>query len=152
MSFGIWWRNDPFIFPNHHQSITAWLGDTRPRRSGLAVCRVGCVMDNRDEFEVWYADNRTEFSDHVFSLMTWNAARASQWRPVTDGRIENNKEYFVYSPTERVKCFTAIKYGEIHGGWWRSNGEEPAPHDDYFGDGDLGVTHYCELPQPPENV
>lgn len=71
-----------------------------------------------------------------------------EWHLVDD-QVSEWKEYFVYSPTQDVKVFTASRSGPIHGGWHRTNGGGLAAHDSFYGDGDLGVTHYAEMPNPP---
>lgn len=92
-------------------------------------------MDNRDEFEAWYADNHTEFSDHDFSLMTWNAARASQWRPIAEAPKDGQAALICSSN------HLWITVGKFVSGKW-TDGLWPL----------LDPTHFMPLPQPPENV
>lgn len=114
-------------------------------------------MDNRDEFEAWYAreyladgQNITETDRALLrsgyrsalidrSFIAWNAARASQWRPIAEapkdgslvliGFLKDNGKWFCETAYWDYRDWSASA------GWLVTN-----------------PTHFMPLPQPPENV
>ena len=62
---------------------------------------------------------------------------------------ESHTEVLVYARKEDVRVFAACYFS---GGWHRSSSGNYAPLDDFYGDGEIKVTHWMPLPEPPERT
>jgi hypothetical protein len=67
----------------------------------------------------------------------------SPWRPIATAPKDISTDILVYAPRHGVfiACFVY--------GWIRTSSGRATPHDDFFGDGDLGITHWMPLPEAP---
>jgi len=68
----------------------------------------------------------------------------SKWQPIKTAP-QNMKDVLVYAPKHGIFIAQCVDKD-----WVRSSSDRLTPHDDFFGDGNLGITHWMPLPEPPK--
>lgn len=71
----------------------------------------------------------------------------SAWISVKDQIPPEHEEVIAYAAKEDAPVFTA---SIISRKWVRSSSDRFSPIDDFYGDGEINVTHWMPLPEGPK--